>query len=332
MAESGRLRAAIIGAGLMGRWHAVAVRYAGHRVTAIVDSRPEQAHSLARSIGARAAALDDALDACDVVHVCVPVDAHEAVTRRAFAAKKSVICEKPLALTADATTSLFEAARDAGVLLTPVHQFLFQRGVRRVWHGLAELGTVLHVETISCTAGADGRTDAGRDAVALDILPHPLSFIEHFWPGSLASQSWNVAHQGAGELRLAGSKGAFSTNIVVSCQGRPTRNAIHIIGSAGTATLDLYHGYAIVEHGRPTRMGKLVQPFAEGLHVLGAASLNLVRRAISRETAYPGLRRLIERTYAAVRDRTDGPLSATETIAVATVGDRVRAQMEARHS
>ena len=332
MAESGRLRAANIGAGLMGRWHADAVRYAGHRVTAVVDSRPEQAQKLAHAMDANVFTLDDALNACDVVHVCVPVDAHEAVTRRAFAASKSVICEKPLALNADATRALFDAARDAGVLLTPVHQFLFQEGVRRVWSGLAGLGTVLHVETISCTAGADGRNDADRDAVALDILPHPLSLIEHFWPGSLASQSWNVAHHGAGELHLVGSTGAFSTSILISCQGRPTRNAVHIIGSAGTATLDLYHGYAMIEHGRLTRMGKLVQPFAASLHVLGVASTNLARRAISRETAYPGLRRLIERTYAAVRDRTDGPLHAAETIAVATVGDLVRAQMKARRS
>src|SRR5688572_12071223 len=78
-----RVRAAIIGAGLMGRWHARAVEHAGATINAVVDADLDRARQLARAHRARAASsLSDAASygTLDVVHVCTPLETHATLT------------------------------------------------------------------------------------------------------------------------------------------------------------------------------------------------------------------------------------------------------------
>lgn len=53
-------------------------------------------------------------DAIDVVHIILPIALHRKWTERAFAAGKHVLCEKPMAGTAEACESMIEAGRQAG--------------------------------------------------------------------------------------------------------------------------------------------------------------------------------------------------------------------------
>ncbi len=98
------LRAAVIGAGLIGGVHARSARLAGAELVGIAASTPERSRdAAARMRAARAfAGAQDAIaaDDVDVIHICTPNHLHAPVAEAALAAGKHVICEKPLALDA----------------------------------------------------------------------------------------------------------------------------------------------------------------------------------------------------------------------------------------
>ncbi len=96
-------------------------------------------------------------------------------------------------------------------------------------------------------------------------------------------------------------------------------------GTTGTAHVDLFHGFAAFEGGGHSRARKLGRPFARGVGTLAHAGENLVRRGARGETAYPGLRELIRRTYASIGSGAPPPITPDETRAVAAARDAILA-------
>ena len=72
-----------------------------------------------------------------------------------------------------------------------------------------------------------------------------------------------------------------------------------------------------------SRMRKIARPFTLASANLAGATANLARRALRREQAYPGLRELIRRFYAAGTGIEADPIPPEETIAVTRAVDRV---------
>lgn len=321
------MRAAIVGAGLMGRWHADAVARIGGQVSVVVDPDIRRARELAhRHSGARAATnLADIVGggAADVVHVCTPLDTHEPLARTALTARTHVLAEKPLAPTTAVTAELLRLAGTQGVLLCPVHQFLFQCGVLRAQQQIPDIGAVLHLDFVACSAGALDGSAIERDRIAANILPHPLSLIERLLPGSLAEIEWRVQRPRAGELSAVGASGATTLSLLVSMGGRPTVNMLRLIGERGTIHLDLFHGFHVREHGHTSRADKIAHPFRFASRMLAAATANLARRAVRRESAYPGLRELIRRFHAAAHRGEPAPIGDHEIMEVAAARDRL---------
>ncbi len=319
------LRAAIVGAGLMGRWHADAVARCGHLVAVIVDTDRARATALARH--ARRADVCTSLELpcapVDVIHLCTPLESHGPLVQTALQLGCHVIVEKPLASSAAETEQLLRLAGDHDRLLVPVHQFLFQRGVCQATEWLPSIGPLLHFESDVCTAGADRGTAVDRDHVVSDVLSHPLSLIARLVSPNIADAGWHVRRPRPGELRADGIVGATTVSILVSAGGRPTMNAVRLIGAAGTIHLDLFHGFAVRLRGRATRSGKIAQPFLSGGAVVIGAALNLGRRVATREPAYPGLRELVRRVYDAVAGGGASPISPEETLAVARTRDEI---------
>jgi predicted dehydrogenase len=330
--ERRRLRAAVVGAGLMGRWHARALRHAngGAELVAVVDSDRARAASLAGEHGARATtSLAEAIAATsiDVVHICTPLETHRAITLDAVAHGMHVLVEKPLVDSTGETEEILRAAAGRGLLVCPVHQFPMQRGVRRVIAALPRIGPVLHVEATACSAGAqDGRDDA-RDRVAADILPHPLSLFAAVLDAPLADVSWSAHHPRAGELLATGTVDATTLAIVVSMAGRPTTNSLRVIGARGTAHVDLFHGFAVIEGGGVSRARKILHPFALAAATSVAALANLSRRAMATESAYPGLRELVGAFYAAARGERPPPIAPGRVLDVARARDAILRHM-----
>jgi len=313
------LRVAIVGAGLMGRWHAEAARRSHGRVIAVMDHDRQRAGRLAsRFRDCRVLTdLDGALAIADIIHVCTPTASHVDIAARALKAGCHAVVEKPVSRVAAETEELLRLARSNRVLLCPVHQFLFQDGVRAALASPA-MRTLRHVDFAICSAGAAGRADAVRDEIAREILPHPLSLLARMLPlDRLAQGTWSIRRVAPGELRALADFGGVTASIIISMTGRPPVNRMLLVGTESSVHVDLFHGFAATLAGGATRVQKLALPFRCASAVWRAAFLNLVRRAWHRETAYPGLRSLVARFYAAVRTGEGEPIPAGETLAVA---------------
>jgi len=322
------LRGAIVGAGLMGRWHAHAVARLGHSVAAVVDPDRSRAAALASQYDncVPATALATA-PAVDVVHVCTPLGSHVDVAREAIARGAHVIVEKPFAETATETALVLRLAQSSGRLVAPVHQFLFQRGIGESQRALPAIGVPLHVDFVACTAGASHLAVAEQDRIAMEIVPHPLSLIARLVSPKLADVEWQVRHTAPGELRVQGALLETTIAILISTRGRPTTNMLRLIGAGGTVHVDLYHGFATLTRGRATRAGKVLQPFLGSGATFLRAAMNLARRGAAGEPAYPGLRDLIARFYAAVQSGGPAPISPDECLAVAQAMERIGAAL-----
>lgn len=321
-------RVAIVGAGLMGRWHALASRRAGGCVTAVVDANLDAAWRLATSHGVAqtAPSLGDLPGelGLDVVHVCTPLHVHAEHVRAALARGCAVIVEKPLTETAADTATLLAAAEAAGGWIQPVHQTVFQEGVVQA-RGWVAGGPVRVFDYLACSAGADANPDRVDEIIA-DILPHPLSLLDALVPGVLPAIEWTTHRPAPGELVVTALAGATAVRFLISMHARPTRHELTLFGDAGTVTADLFHGFAWRQAGRVTRAGKIARPFVAAASVSSAAALNLARRAVRREPAYPGLNALVKQAYSALNDSTRRPLSDCHVLSVAQARDRILQQ------
>jgi predicted dehydrogenase len=314
----------------MGRWHAHAIRHVGARVAVVVDPDRGRADRLAARVPGGAAVATELAGALreyepDVVHVCSPVETHEAAVLASADAGVHVLVEKPLAGDAPTTRRLHERAAEKKVLLCPVHQFLFQRGVLEGMRRLPELGPIRQLDVVACSAGADGQDDAVREQVARDILPHGLALARRILGPAVADAPWSVSGS-AGELGAIASTGETTIMLAVSMRARPTENSLTVRCDRGTVRANLYHGFATIERGVPSRVDKALRPFVGSSLALGAAAANIASRVLIAEPAYPGLRELVRRFYRAVVQGGPSPIGDDESIDVARMRDALIAE------
>jgi predicted dehydrogenase len=311
----------------MGRWHARAVERAGGRVAAVVDPNPDaQCRLAAKHIGAaKFDSVEQMLDQLrlDVLHVCTPPATHQYIAEAAIDAGINLVVEKPLTPMAMETERLFERAEERGVAICPVHQFLFQDGAISARRSMARIGRLVHLEGTFCSAGGTGRSDDEVETIAGEILPHPLALIQNFLPAGLPETGWVTMRPGRGDLRAICEASGVSLAIFVSMRARPTVCEFKLVGTEGTIHLDMFHGFSFIEQGRVTRATKITRPFRYGIRELKSATVNLGRRAVRREFAYPGLQRLISSFYRAVSTASAPPISREDVIRVARARDYI---------
>ncbi len=110
----------LVGAGDMGTQHAKAWAAIGQPIAAIVDMDEARLHRLSdtHAVDRRFTCYEDAMaemhDA-DIVDICLPLAFHLPVTVQACAAKKHVLCEKPLARSLDEADRMDQAVKAAGI-------------------------------------------------------------------------------------------------------------------------------------------------------------------------------------------------------------------------
>ncbi len=327
IAANPKIRAGIVGAGLMGRWHAHALEKAGGEVFGCADFDGAKAESLAAEYP-KARAFEDAKKMLagqnlDVLHVCSPTGSHEAIAGTAIEAGVHLLIEKPLAATAEQTSRLYDLAARRNLLVCPVHQFAFQDGAAKAKKQLPKIGRLVHLEANICSAGGAGLDTEQIDSTAVDILPHPLSVMQKFLDEDITAADWNFAHPAAGELRIFGRIEETSLSIFISLNSRPTTNTFRIFGANGTIHLDFFHGFSIIEPGGASRAKKILHPFDLAARSFSAAIVNLARRTVRRESAYPGLRQLIEEFYKSIKQKSESPITPSEAVAVAEIRDLV---------
>ena len=111
---------AVIGSGFIGTVHIEALRRIGVNVTGLLGSTRDRAAARAEQVdvGRAYASLDELLDddRVNVVHVTSPNELHYPQVKAILAAGRHVVCEKPLAMTADESGDLVRLAAASGLV------------------------------------------------------------------------------------------------------------------------------------------------------------------------------------------------------------------------
>lgn len=178
-------RVGLVGAGLMGNWHAARWKLLPVEFVGVYDVVPEHAKALAKTFGIEAFEnLDSLLEAVDIVDVCTPTFAHKEGVLAAAAAGKAVVCEKPIARHLRDAEEMIEACETAGVPLFIAHvvRFFPQYSRAKALVDAGELGRPGVLRTVR--AGSFPRPDSTSwyedfelsGGVVMDLSIHDLDF------------------------------------------------------------------------------------------------------------------------------------------------------------
>ncbi len=143
-------RVAIIGTGMIGKVHRRAARNAGATVVGVLGSSAESSVRAASMWEVPRAYRDlDELfaDRPDFVQICTPNDSHHRFAMDVIAQGINVVCEKPLATSANQARDLTRAAEHAGVVATVPFVYRYHPLVReiRARYRAGEFGELLLV-------------------------------------------------------------------------------------------------------------------------------------------------------------------------------------------
>jgi len=178
-----RVRAAVVGVGYLGRFHAE--KYAAHpdaELVAVVDVDAARAQAIAARLGVGAETDHRALvGRVDCASVAVPTQQHYPVARELLEAGIDVLVEKPLTPTVEEGKALVEIAVRGGRILQVGHLERFNPAV------LALEGLVAQPRFIECHRLAPF-TERGTDVdVVSDLMIHDLDVILSMVPSALRS-------------------------------------------------------------------------------------------------------------------------------------------------
>ena len=320
------IRIGIVGAGLMGHWHAHAARHANAKIVAIADLDIDRARRLASRYNASAhATAGDLMDRADIslLHICAPTDAHLPIAMMAIDRNLHLLIEKPLSASQPETLTILQKAKSAQKLVCPSHQYAFQRSVNKTINQLKRAGEVITVDLKFCTAGGAGFDPSSFPLLAADILPHPLSILQRIFPSKQISKSeWRLASSRNGDWEISTQIDRTRIRITLSLLARPTVASLIVAGTKGSFEADLFHDYVVWSGGEVTRSTKILQPFTRSLAHLWFASQNLAFRAVSSEPAYPGLNTLTSKFYEACNTGAEAPITEQQMIDISAMRDR----------
>lgn len=211
------LRAGIIGAGFIGVVHARAARRAGARIVGVAASTAASTAAAAVAMGAEQEfASGEALvesDELDVVHICTPNHLHHPLASAALHSGKHVVCEKPLATSADAAHDLVAAAAGAGLVATVPFAYRFYPMVREARARVRAGGDPIRLvygnylqDWLSTAQDDNWRVDAslsGPSRAFADIGSHWCDLVE-FVTGDRMAEVNAVMVTSIGERRALG--------------------------------------------------------------------------------------------------------------------------------
>jgi len=168
-----RLRAAVVGVGYLGRFHAL--KYAAHPdvdLVAVADVDADRCRAVATEVGAAVLADHRALRGrVDCVSVAVNTPQHFAVARDLLEAGIDVLVEKPVTTTLEEGKGLLELAVREQRVLQVGHLERFNPAVR------ALEGLVAHPRFIECQRLAP-LGERGTDVdVVLDVMIHDIDLL-----------------------------------------------------------------------------------------------------------------------------------------------------------
>jgi predicted dehydrogenase len=160
------LRAGVVGTGFIGVVHVDALRRLGIEIVGVAGSSRERAEAkgIAPAYDSYEALLED--ERVDVVHLTTPNHLHYPQVKQALAAGKHIVCEKPLALTAEQSGELLRLAEQSGLVHCTNFNIRFYPQVQQA-RELARSGTsTAAISRIGSSATRTGTGDSSPTRAA----------------------------------------------------------------------------------------------------------------------------------------------------------------------
>jgi predicted dehydrogenase len=168
-----RLRAAVVGAGHMGAYHALAyAELPDVDLVGIADLDPDRARTVAQHYDTRAFADHrDLIGHADVASVAVPTDEHFRVARDLLEAGVDVLVEKPMTPTLEEARELFAIARRAGTVLHVGHVERFNGAVQEL-RKIVERPILIESRRLGPFVPR-----VRKDTVVMDLMIHDIDIV-----------------------------------------------------------------------------------------------------------------------------------------------------------
>jgi predicted dehydrogenase len=308
------LRAAVVGAGRLGAFHAR--KYAaieGVRLTHVADIDPERARALAAELGAAAAGGHRELAGkIDLASVTAPGVSHHAIASELMAAGIDVLVEKPMAATVDEARDLKEIARRTGRILQIGHLERFNPAVMRL------RSIVAAPRFVECHRLAPF-TERGVDVdVVLDLMVHDLDVIQCVTgaSGVTALEALGVAVL-TDQIDVANARIRFANGLIANL------NASRV-APRRERKIRFFQPDAYISVDYEARR---IQIYRKSAPAPGAAFPTISAEQIDLGDADP-LRDEIAAFVASVRGRTPPPVTADDGLRVMELSERIRRAME----
>jgi predicted dehydrogenase len=145
-----KIKTAVIGAGFMGKVHTEAIRRLGNvEVVAAAAISQEEAEGFGKAMCIERTTADYMELISDpeieAVHVCTPNVLHAPVAKAAMEAGKAVLCEKPLAMSADEAREMVAMAKEKNIVNAVNHNLRYYPVLQHIRQMIAagDLGEVL---------------------------------------------------------------------------------------------------------------------------------------------------------------------------------------------
>ncbi len=241
---SNKIKAALIGCGMIADTHLTALLNAGADVVGVYDANLDRAAGFAAARGMKAYnSMDELLsDDITVVSVCTPSGTHASLAETIMEHGKYAIVEKPMALTVEECARIIEVEKKTGRFCAPISQLRFSPVFRQVRTAIEE--------------GRFGRMIMGLLSMKYYRAP---SYYAGSWRGTKAMD-------GGGALM---NQGIHGIDMMCGLLGYPisvsghTATLLHDIEVEDTAvaslvfpngTLGVIDGSTAVTHAKPRRL------------------------------------------------------------------------------
>lgn len=207
-----KIRAAVIGAGYMGKFHAEKLAAcADAELSAVIDADAARAREIGAQLGAaHGTDYRDWLGKIDAACIAVPTELHDRVARECLEAGVHVLVEKPLARTLAEADALLGAARARDLVLQVGHLQRFNPAFQAL---AAQAGRPLFIDIERLAPFKNRGTDVD---VILDLMIHDLDLVLALAKAPVAEVSACGFRVLTGAIDIANARIEFADGCVAS--------------------------------------------------------------------------------------------------------------------
>jgi predicted dehydrogenase len=266
-----KIRAAVIGVGYLGRFHAQ--KYAALpdcELIGVVDTDFEAARKVAAELGTRAwRDYRELFGQIDAVSVATPTQSHSEIAAAFLRAKTDVLVEKPIAETTEQAQQLIDLARQHSRVLQVGHLERFNPAI------LAAESLLTTARFIECHRLAPFKERGTEVNVVLDLMIHDIDLIQMIVASPVATLDAVGTPVFSNEIDIANARLRFENgcvaNVTASRVSLKTERKMRVFRDDAYLSIDLQQKILTVIRKRamPAGAGELPvhieeQSFAQG--------------------------------------------------------------------